>query len=174
MTMRFFPKLQLTQLELLKFNLTSGEKWNFKSKITGTGEFSTVIKSSIHKRVVYFVAAKKYGCSDVGEKFSKCWWSQKFPLKFDLGMIYTSFESLWKTLTPWVVTCCQLKKNCLSMHLFMVFSPKYGAPEFPCQFLTGKKIHLTGKEFFSLSKLFFPVNIFFSCQKSPFFPCQFK
>ena len=45
--------------------------------------------------------------------------------------------------------------------------------------LTGKKIHLTGKEcfslsnFFSLSIIFFPVNNFFPCQVLNFFPCQF-
>ena len=164
MTMRFFPKLQLTQLELLKFNLTSGEKWNFKSKITGTGEFSTVIKSSIHKMVVYFVAAKKYGCSDVGEKFSKCWWSQKFPLKFDLGMIYTSFESLWKTLTPWVVTCCQLKKIVLACIFLWYFHQNTVRPSFPVNFWQGKKFTWQGKNFFpcqnyfSLSIFFFPVR----------------
>ena len=54
-----------------------------------------------------------------------------------------------------------------------LYDKKKGAPEFPCQFLTGKKIHLRGKEYFSLSNFFFPVNNFFPCQVSTFFPCQF-
>ena len=47
-----------------------------------------------------------------------------------------------------------------------------GAPEFPCQKLTGKKIHLTGKEYFSLSNLFFPVRWHFSLSIF-FFPVKF-
>ena len=56
-----------------------------------------------------------------------------------------------------------------------------GAPEFPCQKLTGKKIHLTGKEYFSLSNLFFPVRrnfslsiIFFPVKFWIFFPVNFS
>ena len=58
---------------------------------------------------------------------------------------------------------------------FCFWRGNFGAPEFPCQKLTGKKIHLTGKEYFSLSNLFFPVrwhfslSIFFSLSSFDFF-----